>query len=162
MKRLLLIVAAVFLAAQAPAPTPDAPLTDPTQEARARALFSEIRCVVCQHESIADSPADLAADLRRLVREEIAAGATDQAVRETLVARYGDYVLFRPPFRLGTALLWLAPLLVVLGALAVLLFRRRAEEPKELSPDEERRLAEILADDDIGQDLDATLPQDRR
>lgn len=131
-----------------PAAAPDQPLADPAQEARARALFEDIRCVVCQHESIADSPAGIAADMRRLVRDEVAAGRTDDQIEAGLVRRYGDYVLFRPPFRIGTVLLWLGPFLVVLIAGAALAFnlRRRPAEAAPLTAEEEALLARRLAD----------------
>lgn len=133
--------------AQEPPPAPDRPLADAAQEARAQALFDDIRCVVCQHEAIADSPAGIAADMRRLVREEIAAGSTDAEVRDDLVRRYGDFVLFKPPVRAATWLLWFGPLALVLAVGAVLagFARRRRTEIAPLSPDEERRLNDILS-----------------
>lgn len=149
MKRALLIaVAALGLVAAEPAPRPDRPLPDAAQEARARALFEDIRCVVCQHEAIADSPAGIAADMRALVREQIAAGRSDEQVRDDLVRRYGDFVLFSPPVRLGTWLLWFGPFVVLLAVAAALLAfaRRRRPETAPLSAEEEARLAEILAD----------------
>lgn len=160
------MLAALLLSTAAlaePAPTPDAPLADAAEEARAQALFEEVRCVVCQHESIADSPAGIAADMRRLVRDEIASGKTDQAVREDLVRRWGDYILFRPPFRLSTLLLWLGPFLLGLGGLAVILMRAR--KPREtavegLSHEEEARLAKLLSDETIRPDPDANRPHD--
>lgn len=161
---LALAVLASPVLAQEPAAAPDQPLASPAQEARARALFEDVRCVVCQHESIADSPAGIAADMRRLVREEIAAGADDAAIRADLVARYGDYILFRPPVRAATWLLWFGPLLLVLGvggALA-LLARRRRSTPPPLSPDEERRLADLLQNGDVRPDPDASSPHDGR
>lgn len=154
------VLAALFLMAFAePAAAPDRPLDDPAQEARARALFEDVRCVVCQHESIADSPAGIAADMRRLVREEVAAGRTDAEIEAGLVRRYGDYVLFRPPFRMQTLILWLGPFLVLLGAGAVLLaaMRRRAVEVPPLTPEEEAELERRLAD---RPDLDASRPHD--
>ncbi|HEX8660469.1 MAG TPA: cytochrome c-type biogenesis protein, partial [Brevundimonas sp.] len=128
MKRALLIaLAAVGLMAAEPPPVPDRPLPDAAQEARAKALFADIRCVVCQHEAISDSPAGIAADMRRLVREEIAAGRTDAEVREDLVRRYGDFVLFKPPVRAGTWLLWFGPLaaLIAVGIGLLAVSRRR-------------------------------------
>ena len=157
MRRGLLIAVAVIAlsggpVAAEPAPTPDRPLADAAQEARAQALFEGIRCVVCQHEAIADSPAGVASDMRRLVREEIAAGRSDTQIRAGLVERYGDYVLFKPPVRIGTWLLWFGPFALLLAAGLVLLLRGRKITPGETSPlsvDEERRLAERLADDDV-------------
>ena len=159
----LLLLAGSALAQEPPA-APDQPLAAPAQEARARAMFEDVRCVVCQHESIADSPAGIAADMRRLVREEIAAGADDVAIRADLVRRYGDYILFRPPVRAATWLLWFGPLLLVLGVGAVLalLARRRRPATPPLSPDEERRLAELLLDGEVRPDTDASSPHDGR
>ena len=149
MRRLASLVGALSLMAGAamaePPAAPDRPLPDAAQEARARALFTDIRCVVCQHESIADSPAGIAADMRRLVREEIAAGKSDLEVRQDLVRRYGDYILFQPPVRAGTWLLWFGPFALVLGAGAVFVWRsrRRRVEIAPLTPEEERALAEL-------------------
>lgn len=100
-----------------------AALGDPAMEARARALDQEIRCVQCENEPIAQSTADIAADMRRLVRERIAAGESDDEIRHFFRQRYGDFVLFRPPFDPRTWLLWLAPLLL-LAAGAIALVRR--------------------------------------
>ena len=157
MKRAAALFATVLLAGAAapavaePPPAPDRPLTDPTQEARARALFGDIRCVVCQHESIADSPAGIAADLRGLVREQIAAGQTDDEIKDDLIRRYGDYVLFKPPLRIGTWLLWFGPFALAAGAGVVLVLRARrrsAGEAAPLTPEEERALAALTADDE--------------
>jgi cytochrome c-type biogenesis protein CcmH len=163
MKRALLIaVAAVGLMAAEPPPAPDRPLPDATQEARAQRLFDDIRCVVCQHEAIADSPAGIASDMRGLVREQIAAGRTDKAIREDLVRRYGDFVLFKPPVRLGTWLLWFGPLAALLAVAAALLIfaRRRKAEVAPLSPEEEARLADILAGERVRRDPDAKPSDD--
>jgi len=150
--------------AQEPAAPPDRPLASPGQEARAQAIFEVVRCVVCQHESIADSPAGIAGDMRRLIREEIASGASDQAVKDDLVRRYGDYVLFTPPVRAGTWLLWFGPFVLVLlaGGTLILRARRRPTEVAPLSPEEERRLDEVLANETLRRDLDATSPHDGR
>lgn len=162
------LLAAVILSspalAQEPAATPDEPLALPGQEARAQALFEVVRCVVCQHESIADSPAGIAGDMRRLIREEIASGATDQAIREDLVRRWGDYVLFTPPVRTGTWLLWFGPaLLALLGAGGLFAFaRRKPADTAPLSPDEERRLADLLQTETVRPDPDASTPHDGR
>ena len=162
------LISAAFLSlagaalAQEPGSAPDQPLADARQEARAQALFQDVRCVVCQHESIADSPAGIAGDMRRLVREEIASGSTDAAVRADLVRRWGDYILFRPPVEAATWLLWFGPLAIVLGVGGVLLAmglrRRTATVP--LSPDEEIRLAALLQRDDIRPDADASSSHD--
>ncbi len=153
---------AVPALAQEPAPAPDRPLPDVAQEARARALFSDIRCVVCQHEAIADSPAGIAADMRGLVREQIAAGRSDEQVRTDLVRRYGDFVLFTPPLRAGTWLLWFGPLAALLAAGAGLLLvsRRRRAETAPLSPEEEADLARMLADQAHRPDPDAKPSDD--
>jgi cytochrome c-type biogenesis protein CcmH len=157
-------VLAIMLTAAEPPAALDRPLNDPAQEARAQALFKDVRCVVCQHEAIADSPAGVAGDMRRLIREEIASGASDRAVRDDLVRRFGDYVLFTPPVRAGTWLLWFGPF--VLAALALLLLlvraRRRPAEVEPLSPDEEHRLQDILQNEKLRRDLDATSPHDGR
>ncbi len=162
MRRPLLIAMALFLtaapvAAQEPPPTPDRPLADATQEARAQALFDDIRCVVCQHEAIADSPAGIAADMRALVREEIASGRSDEQVRDDLVRRYGDFVLFTPPLRGGTWLLWFGPFAALLaaGGGLWLVSRRRSAAAEPLSAAEEADLARILADQAVRPDPDA-------
>ena len=168
MKRALLIAVAGLgliatpVMAQEPPPAPDRPLPDATQEARAQALFDDIRCVVCQHEAIADSPAGIAADLRGLVREEIAAGRTDEQVRDDLVRRYGDFVLFTPPLRAGTWLLWFGPFaaLLVAGTGLWLVSRRRPTGTEPLSAAEEADLARILADQAVCPDPDAKPSDD--
>lgn len=168
MRRLAILLAAplmaLMLTAAEPPAAPDRPLADATQEARAQALFKDVRCVVCQHEAIADSPAGVAGDMRRLIREEIAAGASDQAVRDDLVRRFGDYVLFTPPVRAGTWLLWFGPFALLLLAAAVLALRarRRPVEAAPLTPEEERRLDEVLRNEKLRRDPDATSPHDGR
>lgn len=162
--RRLAVLAALFLIAAEPLPAPDAPLADPAQEARAQALFEEIRCVVCQHESVADSPAGLAADVRAEVRGRIAAGATDDQIRAGLVARWGDFVLFTPPFDPGTLLLWLGPLALLLagGALALVRARRASAEVAPLTDAEEAALAKVLKQDRLRHEAAADAPDDRR
>ena len=148
-----------------PAAVPDQPLASPAQEARAQALFEEVRCVVCQHESIADSPAGMAADMRRLVREEIASGSSDDAVRADLVRRWGDFILFKPPVNPATWLLWFGPALAVLmigGLFGWRALARRADTAPPLSPTEEAELAELLAHRDVRPDTDANPPHDGR
>ncbi len=133
MKRLALIVAAAFASVMLTAASDDPAdhLKDAGQESRAESLFGEIRCVVCQNESIAASEADIAHDMRMLVRGQIAAGKTDQDVRDYMYARYGDYILLRPRLTLGTAILWGAPFVIVLSGLGLLLARRRRILPLE-------------------------------
>jgi cytochrome c-type biogenesis protein CcmH len=146
------LAAILFLALMIGTPTahavqPDEVLADPALEARARALSAELRCMVCQNQAIDDSDAPLARDLRILLRERLSAGDTDDEVIAFLVARYGDFILLRPPVALNTALLWLAPPAVLLigGLVAVALFRRRrADVPAALSDAEKARLAEII------------------
>jgi cytochrome c-type biogenesis protein CcmH len=142
MKRLVVMLAAVL--SLAAAADPRERLADPAQEARARAVFREVRCMVCQNESIDDSTADLAGDLRSLVRDEIKAGRTDAEVKAYLVSRYGEFVLLKPAFSMGNALLWGAPVGVVLLGLSLLLLtlRKRAVEP-ELTAEEAERIARL-------------------
>jgi cytochrome c-type biogenesis protein CcmH len=125
---------------------PDEVLSNAALETRARALSKELRCMVCQNQSIDDSEAPLARDLRLLVRERLTAGDTDQQVVDFLTRRYGEFVLLRPRFSAHTALLWLTPLGVLLiGALAVAFARRQsAASEANLTPDEKARLAEIF------------------
>lgn len=129
---------------------PGEKLADPALETRARALFKEIRCLVCQSESIDTSNADLARDLRILVRERLKAGDSDQEVLDYLVARYGDYVLLRPPMKLKTVLLWFGPFLALFLAAGVALYivRRERDNPDReavpLSAEERARLAQLV------------------
>jgi len=121
-------------------------LPDPVLEERARAIGRELRCMVCQNQSIEDSDADLARDLRRIVREQVAAGRTDAQVLDYLYDRYGDFVLLRPRFTLATALLWGMPVIALLGGgLLILAMRRRAPAaaPAELTEAERARLSRI-------------------
>lgn len=125
---------------------PDEVLDDPALEARARALSLQLRCMVCQNQSIDDSDAPLARDLRILVRERLKAGDSDAQIREFLIARYGQFVLLQPEKNARTALLWLAPFLVLLvGCLVLLRFFRRpqAPAPTPLSAEEEKRLNDL-------------------
>lgn len=147
MRRLLLALTALMLMAGA-ASDPSERLKDPAQEARARHLFTEIRCLVCQNESIDDSDAELAGDLRRVVREQIAAGRTDAEVKAFMTDRYGEFALLKPRFNWANALLWLGPFLAALAGLGLLLARFRPREPTPaLSSDEETRLAALLDDE---------------
>lgn len=123
-------------------------LKDPALEQRARNLTSQLRCMVCQNQSIDDSNAELARDLRVLVRDRLVAGDSDQAVVDYVVSRYGEFVLLKPRFSLRTALLWGAPIVLALaGIFAILVFsRRRAtqERPEKLSADEEERIRNLI------------------
>jgi cytochrome c-type biogenesis protein CcmH len=149
----LLLALTLLSSSHALAVQPDEILTDPVLEARARALSKELRCMVCQNQSIDDSDAPLARDLRILVRERLKAGDTDQQVIDYLVARYGDFVLLKPRFTSHTALLWLMPAVVlVIGALALVLVSRRyrsrialaGNQPAKLTAAEEARLSDLL------------------
>ncbi|HEX5378971.1 MAG TPA: cytochrome c-type biogenesis protein [Phenylobacterium sp.] len=146
MRRRLAILGALLCLAAASDPSERLP--DPAQEARARVIFREVRCLVCQNESIDDSQAELAGDLRKLVRDEIKAGRSDAQVRAYLVSRYGEFVLLKPAFSIGNAALWGAPLAVVLVGLGLLgaNLRKRAPEA-ELSKAEAERLARLAKDD---------------
>jgi len=138
---LLLLLAAPALAISDPAEM----LPDPAQEARAEAVGRQLRCLVCQNESIEDSNADLARDLRRIVRARIAAGDADQQATDWVVARYGDFVRLRPPVNAVTAALWASPVLAVLAGLGfVLVARRRVPvPPAPLTTAERERIAEL-------------------
>ena len=125
---------------------PDEQLADPALERRARDISAGLRCLVCQNQSIDDSDAPLARDLRILVRERLTAGDSDTAVRDYLVARYGDFILLKPPFEAGTLLLWLTPVLA-LGLGAVVALRRIGRTrpaADSLSEAEETELARIM------------------
>jgi cytochrome c-type biogenesis protein CcmH len=143
--RALLALGFLLVVAAAGAVQPDEVMKDPALEARARTLSAELRCLVCQNQSIDDSDAPLARDIRLLIRERIGQGEGNDAVRAFLVSRYGNFILLKPPFELSTVLLWLSgPLTLALGALGVYLARRRAPPPPPpLSADEEKRLEEI-------------------
>ena len=121
---------------------------DPVSQARAVRLSGELRCLVCQNQTIADSNADLAVDLRRQVREQIAQGRTDREIIEFMTTRYGDFVLYRPPLRASTALLWVGPLLLFLiGAFVVarIVRARRAAAAPPLTDEERARAERMLA-----------------
>ena len=123
---------------------------NPQAEARLKALAVELRCLVCQNQTLADSNAPLAEDLRREVREMIAKNMSDQDIIDFLVARYGDFVLYRPPFRATTTLLWIGPfLLLIAGATALMLAlrRRRKTLPEAIvSEADHQRVAQLLSD----------------
>jgi cytochrome c-type biogenesis protein CcmH len=142
----VLIAVLLLFPLAAHALTPGEMLADPALEARARAITMELRCLVCQNQSIDDSDASLAKDLRVLVREKLKEGMSDAQVREYVHSRYGDFVLLRPPVKPGTLLLWSAPLIALLaGAAAVWMAARRSREvvaapPAELTAEERTRL----------------------
>jgi cytochrome c-type biogenesis protein CcmH len=151
------VVLALTLCGMTPsfAVQPDEMLPNPALEARARELSRGLRCMVCQNQSIDDSDAPLAHDLRVLVRDRLTAGDSDAQVLDFLTSRYGQFVLLKPHFGWDTALLWLAPVVVLLigaGGFGAVLLRRRAgpegldSEPAELTAAERRRLAKLLGD----------------
>lgn len=123
------------------------PLADPALEAQARTLMKEIRCLVCQNQSIEDSNADLARDLRQIVRERIALGDSPDNVKAYLVDRYGDWVLLKPPVKTSTYLLWGSPLLAVFAFVVLLVRRRRKPAAEALSEAEKQQLQQILGAD---------------
>ncbi|PVE25565.1 cytochrome c-type biogenesis protein CcmH [Microvirga sp. KLBC 81] len=149
MRFVLALLAALVFSASAFAVQPDEVLKDPALEKRAREISSELRCLVCQNQSIDDSDAQLAKDLRLLVRERLVAGDTDQQVRDFLVQRYGEFVLLKPTFSSHNLLLWLTPVLVLvlggIGAYAVI--RRRPQAPETLNEEEQKALEALLRRD---------------
>ncbi len=146
------VLALAFMAATFPAAAVDPAerLDDPALEARAREISKELRCLVCQNQSIDDSNAPLARDLRILVRERLTAGDSDEEVIAFVTERYGDYVLLRPPFQANTLVLWLAPaILIVAGGSAILILARRRRTAAVVAPlteAEQRRLETLLED----------------
>ena len=162
MRKALFALALVFAwPPPAWAVNPDEVLSDPVMENRAREISRGLRCLVCQNQSIDDSDADLAKDLRFIVRERLTAGDSDAQVVDFVVSRYGDYVLLKPPFKLATLVLWLGPAAIAGGGLIMVLmfFRRRRTgesavqpaavltRPPPLSDEENRRIEELLKDD---------------
>jgi cytochrome c-type biogenesis protein CcmH len=150
-RRLLPLAAALaLLAGPAAAVNPDEQLADPKQEARAAKLSRELRCVVCQNQSIDDSDAELARDLRLILRERIAAGDTDRQAMDFIVARYGSFVQLNPPLRWDTFALWFGPLAVLLlgaGGVAVYMRGRSPAAAAALTAAEEAEVAELLKTD---------------
>ena len=145
---MLALVTLLCLTLPAYAVRPDEMLADPKLEARARDIGKDLRCLVCRNQSIDDSEADLAHDLRVLVRQRLTAGDTDRQVIDYIVSRYGQYVLLKPPFEVATWLLWGGPgLILLLGLWGIGRYLRRQAGiagPPPLSADEERRLAAML------------------
>lgn len=151
--RALFLCMLLLLSAHALAVEPNERLADPGLEARARAISATLRCLVCQNESIDDSSADLAHDIRVLVRQRLLAGETDAQVRQAIVDRYGQFVLLKPPVEPATWLLWFGPLAMLLVGFAgvVLWLNRRRVAPIEavpLTPEERRRLDSLLHEAD--------------
>ena len=147
MRKLLAILAFLVAVSPAFALTPDEQLRDPALEGRAREISAQLRCLVCQNQSIDDSEAPLAKDLRTLVREQLTAGKSDAQVMDYIVARYGQFVLLKPRFEPETLILWGTPFAVLLIAGAAMILRRkRAEVAPEtpLSEDEKRALEQVL------------------
>ncbi len=148
--RFLLLFVLLGIAAPAGAVQPDEILDDPALEARAREITKEVRCLVCRNESIDDSNADLARDLRLLVRERLVAGDSDAEVKSFLVVRYGEFVLLNPPFNRGNLVLWLAgPAIFLMGLIGAVVFlqaRRRAPATTEapLSAEESAEVEKLL------------------
>ena len=151
--RIILSLAAIALlgaGGSAWAIRPDEMLANPKLESRARNIDKELRCLVCQNESIDDSNADLAHDLRVLVRQRVVAGDSDAQVKQYIVARYGNYVLLKPPFDAETYLLWFGPLVLLVGGVGVAtvfyLRTARTSEAGPLSTEEIQRLAALMGD----------------
>jgi cytochrome c-type biogenesis protein CcmH len=148
-RALLAILVLMAMAVPVHAVQPDEVLDDPALEERAREISKEIRCLVCRNESIDDSNASLARDLRLLVRERLVAGDSDSEVRAFLVARYGEFVLLKPIFSMANAALWFAgPLIFLLGLIASVLYlrRQRTATTEGLSPEEQAELDRLLKD----------------
>ncbi len=148
MKRLLIALLFGLVAVSAFAVQPNEMLSDPALEARARVISRDLRCLVCQNQSIDDSDAELAHDLRVLLRERLAAGDSDEQAKQFLVDRFGDYVLLKPPFKSTTLVLWLGPPLLLLSGLAAAfaVYRQRRLKPvaQPLSEEEKARLDRLL------------------
>ena len=137
-------------------PTRDKPLPDPAMEAQARVFMRDIRCVVCQSQSIDESDAEIAAQLRNAIREQMAAGKSPDEIRAFLVARYGDFVLLKPPFKASTLLLWGGPFVLVAIGLGFIVLQRRQKlatagaglTPPDLSDSERARVQRLLKGED--------------
>jgi cytochrome c-type biogenesis protein CcmH len=153
---LVLLFTHVAAQADAPDPTRDQPFADPVKEAEARGFMRGIRCVVCQSQSIDESDAEIATQLRNVIREQMAAGKSPDEIRDYLVARYGDFVLLDPPFKPATLILWIGPFaLAAIGVGFVLLQRRRKPAtaadggslaPPDLSESERVRVERLLVE----------------
>lgn len=152
MRFVLAVLAALLFSPSAFAVQPDEVLKDQSLERRARDISSGLRCLVCQNQSIDDSDAQLAKDLRLLVRERLVAGDTDEQVRAYLVQRYGEFVLLKPTFSTHNMLLWLTPALVLMlgGIGAYTALRRRPQPPEALNEEERKALEALLGQDRSG------------
>jgi cytochrome c-type biogenesis protein CcmH len=153
--RILIAALVLYIAGAglASAVEPDEMLDDPVLEARAREISKNLRCLVCQNQSIDDSNADLARDLRIIVRQRLVAGDSNDQVTQYIVDRYGDFVLLRPPVKVTTYALWFGPAIILLAAaagLAVVARRRRGGGPQALSARDEARVRELLDGDEPG------------
>ena len=142
--RRLGLAATLIVLLGAAAADPADRLPDPAKEARARALFKDVRCLVCQSQSIDESDAPLAHDLRQVIRQQVADGRSDGDIERFLVSRYGQFVLLTPKASLGNAILWIGPLLVIAAGAAALVARgRKAPEPTSLTVQEEAELDKL-------------------
>ena len=150
MRRLLLACGLSLFALAAHADTAAPVAADPVLEARVMALSHKLRCVVCQNQSIAESDADLAQDLRAQVREQMTAGKNEDEIADYMVARYGDFVLYEPPMRGSTLLLWLGPMVLAVVGIGVLMVRlaRRNKESAPVLDDAQRAKARALLEKD--------------
>lgn len=152
MIRFIVLSVCMFLASPSFAVQPDEILPDPALEQRARNISENLRCMVCQNQSIDESDAPLAKDLRLLVRDRLKQGDTDEDIIEYLVERYGAFVLLKPRFTAKTFILWLSPFLIILGGLCLyFLYRKQRVEnsPLRLSEEEENRLAKLLEQSEL-------------
>jgi cytochrome c-type biogenesis protein CcmH len=155
MRNLIALVFLLFMAAQCAWAAEAQPVAqDPELEKRVQALTEELRCLVCQNQTIADSHADLAIDLKNQVREKMKQGMSNQEIIDYMVARYGDFVLYRPPVKAATLLLWFGPLLLLVVGMGVLFYRlsrRRRAAPEQLTESERARAAALLGANDAGE-----------
>ena len=148
MRLRVLAAALAGVLCMAAAADPSERLADPGQEARARAIFADVRCLVCQNESIDDSEADLARDLRHIVRDQVKAGKSDAEIKRFLTDRYGEFVLLTPRFSLANLALWGGPFLVVIMGAGLLVARlRNRPGDEELSPDDAERVRRLAETD---------------
>jgi cytochrome c-type biogenesis protein CcmH len=156
MKKIIFLALSFMLLAAVAAWGAEAPpaADDPALESRVMQLASQLRCLVCQNETIADSTADLASDLRNQIRDQMKRGATNQQIIDYMVARYGDFVLYKPPLKSTTLLLWAGPFVLLLIGLAALFYRlarRPGATPPQLTEAERARAAALLARNEAGE-----------